>query len=123
MRRLIAVIFFVVAWPAAEEAGAATTEYCLVGEQDFGMRLQGLSPEPGEFYDARFCIISEDESTRVRFSASGNSNPDMWGEITVAYLPAEAVVMNSHSSRRTPVSRLASYLETTACQGLDSGET
>lgn len=91
MRRLIAVIFFLLAWPAAKEAGAAATEYCLVGEQDLGVRLQGLSPEPGEFYDARFCIISEDDSTRVRFSGGGNSNPDMWGEFTVAYLPPDRV--------------------------------
>lgn len=87
MRGLIVVIFLLCALPAAEETGAATTEFCLVGEQDLGTRLQGLSPERGEFYDARFCVISEDETARVRFSGSGNSNPDMWSEFTVAYLP------------------------------------
>lgn len=91
MRDLIAVIFFLLLLPAAEEAGAATTEFCLVGEQDLGVRLQGLSPAPGEFYNVRFCIISEDETARVRFSGSGNSNPDMWGEFTVAYLPPDRV--------------------------------
>jgi hypothetical protein len=37
----------------------------------------------------------------------------------VANLPAETLVVNSHSAPQTPVSRLARYLESPRCQQLN----
>ena len=70
----------------ATTAHAATTEFCLDGEFDLGARYQGLRPEPGEFYPARWCVITDD-SGRVLLSISGNSNPDMAAGWSVAFLP------------------------------------
>jgi hypothetical protein len=36
----------------------------------------------------------------------------------VANLPDETLVMNSHSTQQTPVSRLAEYLQSDTCQAL-----
>ena len=78
---------------------AETTEFCLDGEFDLGARYQGLTPESGEFYPARWCVITEDDSERVRFSASGNSNPDMQSGWTIAFLPPDIVrIVNNGSS-------------------------
>lgn len=76
---------------ATANAGAATTEFCLDGEFDLGARFQGLRPEAGEFYPARWCVITDDESDRVLLAIDGNSNPDMEGSWSVAFLPPDLV--------------------------------
>lgn len=76
---------------AADGAEAAATEFCLDGEFDLGARLQGMAPAPGELSAARWCVVTEDGTARVRFSGQGLSNPDMAGEFTVAYLPPDLV--------------------------------
>ena len=37
----------------------------------------------------------------------------------VANLPAETIVVNSHSAPQTPVSRLRKYVESEACRGIE----
>lgn len=75
-----------------------TVEFCLRGEFDLGARYQGTNPEPGEFYPARWCVITEDDSGRVQFHAHGRSNPDMTGAFTVNYLPPDVVrIVNAES--------------------------
>jgi hypothetical protein len=66
-------------------------EFCLSGEVDLGARGQGLRPAPGEFYPMRWCVITEADSSRVRFSSSGHVNPDAVSDFSVAYLPPERV--------------------------------
>jgi len=86
--RLLAPFALFVAWTGLP---AATTEFCLDGDLDLGARLQGTNPATGEFVPARFCVLTEDETDRVRFAAEGRSNPDMAGDFTVAYLPPDTV--------------------------------
>jgi glyoxylase-like metal-dependent hydrolase (beta-lactamase superfamily II) len=73
------------------EPDETTTEFCLDGEFDIGIRLQGMLPEQSEKYATRFCVVTDDETKRVHFSAWGNSNPDMAGDYAVSYLPPESV--------------------------------
>ena len=77
-------------WSLATTAAAATTEFCLDGEFDLGARYQGLRPEAGEFYPARWCVITDDNG-KVLLSISGNSNPDMAAGWSVAFLPPALV--------------------------------
>jgi glyoxylase-like metal-dependent hydrolase (beta-lactamase superfamily II) len=74
----------------ATTAAGEPTEYCLDGEFDLGARYQGLRPESGEFYPARWCVTTDD-SGRVLLAMSGNSNPDMAGGWSVAFLPPDLV--------------------------------
>jgi glyoxylase-like metal-dependent hydrolase (beta-lactamase superfamily II) len=76
----------VLALSAALPAFAETTRFCLTGEFDLGARYQGTHSRAGEMYPMTWCVITDDESERVQFSASGKSNPDMEGGWTVAYL-------------------------------------
>lgn len=74
------------------------TEFCLDGELDLGARFQGTRPEAGEFYPTVWCVTTDDNSQRVMFSGSGNSNPDMDDSWTVAYLPPDTVrIVNRNS--------------------------
>ncbi len=78
---------------------AATSEFCLEGSFDLGARYQGTRPASGETYPARWCVVTEDDSARVLFAASGRSNPDMEGRWTVAYLPPDTVrILNRGAS-------------------------
>lgn len=70
---------------------ADTTEFCLDGELDLGARYQGLAPEPGEFHGTRWCVITDDDTQRVRFRVTGPPNPDVSGDFTVVYLPPDRV--------------------------------
>jgi glyoxylase-like metal-dependent hydrolase (beta-lactamase superfamily II) len=72
--------------PPALAAGGAT-EFCLEGEANLGARYQGMVPGADEFVPTRWCVVTEDDSQRVRFSGSGKSNPDLDGNWTVAALP------------------------------------
>ncbi len=91
-----ALSFLLLALPFA--AAGETTEFCLDGEFDLGARYQGLRPAAGEFYPSTWCVVSEDDSDRVMFSGSGNSNPDMESAWTVAYLPPDTVrIVNRES--------------------------
>jgi glyoxylase-like metal-dependent hydrolase (beta-lactamase superfamily II) len=74
---------------------AATTEFCLDGEFDLGVRYQGTEPTVSELVPTRWCVISEDDSTRVIFSGSGKSNPDMVGGWTVALVPDLVRIVNA----------------------------
>jgi len=79
-------------------SAAATTEFCLEGRFDLGARLQGLRPEVGELYPARWCVVTEDDSDRVLLSMSGHSNPDVAGSWSVAFIPPDLVrIVNRHS--------------------------
>lgn len=66
-------------------------EFCLDGEFDLGLRLQGLAPEAGEVYPVRFCVVTEEEGLRVHFTGEGQSNPDMEGDFAVTWLPPDRV--------------------------------
>jgi len=58
-------------------AVAGTSEFCLEGELDLGARYQGLRPQGGEWYPARWCVTTEDGSGRVFFEAKGKANADL----------------------------------------------
>ncbi len=68
-----------------------TVEFCLTGEFDLGLRLQGTEPEGGEFSSASWCVITEDASERVHFQIGGKSNPDMTGSFAVSYFPPDLI--------------------------------
>lgn len=75
----------------ASAGHAETTRFCLEGEFDLGARYQGTHPRSGEFYPTTWCVVTDDETERVLFSGSGQSNPDLDGSWTVAYLPPDRV--------------------------------
>ncbi len=87
--RYLLLILFVV--PLLTYANSGASEFCLQGKFDLGVRLQGMHAKSGETYTTRFCVITEDNSERVQFFASGQSNPDMSGKFTVNYLPPEMI--------------------------------
>ncbi|MEJ2127248.1 MAG: MBL fold metallo-hydrolase [Woeseiaceae bacterium] len=91
MMRIRPVLAAVLLYPFATAGFAATTEFCLDGEFDLGARYQGHTPRAGEFYPARWCVTTDDASDRVLLSMSGNSNPDMAGGWTVAFIPPDLV--------------------------------
>lgn len=72
-------------------AAAAAERFCLTGEFDLGLRLQGRSPDPGEFYPVRLCVTTEPQGPRVHFTAAGQSNPDLTNAFAVSYLPPDRV--------------------------------
>ena len=83
---------------ATADSEALTEEFCLQGEFDLGARLQGLRPEAGEFYPARWCVITETHSNRVHFVVSGRTNPDMEDTFALSYLPPNQVrIVNANS--------------------------
>ena len=74
----------IVFWPVAGNASNSdTVEFCLNGEFDLAVRLQGMQPSGGEFSAASWCVITEDGSDRVHFRFGGQSNPDVTGEFAV----------------------------------------
>ncbi len=75
----------------ASAVHASTTEFCLDGEFNLGARNQGSEPGVDEFVPARWCVITDDDSERARYSSRGKSNPDMDGSWTVAALPPDLV--------------------------------
>lgn len=90
-------LLMIVASPTAVVA-AGVTEFCLDGELDLGARYQGTKPRPGEYYPTTWCVITEDDTSRVLFSGAGKSNPDMDGDWAVAYLPPDTVrIVNRES--------------------------
>ena len=86
-------------WPVAGNASSGEAiEFCLNGEFDLGVRLQGMQPSAGEFSTASWCVITEDGSDRVHFQFAGHSNPDMTGEFAVSYLPPDVIrIVNRES--------------------------
>lgn len=90
------IVLAVIALPSL--CTAETTEFCLDGEFDLGARYQGMQPQGGEFWPARWCVISDDGSERVLLTISGRSNPDMDGGWSVAFLPPDLVrIVNADS--------------------------
>jgi glyoxylase-like metal-dependent hydrolase (beta-lactamase superfamily II) len=80
--------------PAATRALAdrpVFDELCLRGELDLGARLQGSRPSGGEWYPTEWCVVTSDDSERVRFSAAGRSNPDMEGTWALSYPSSDRV--------------------------------
>ena len=67
-----------------------TTEFCLEGQFNLGMQMQGMEIAE-EWAPTTWCVITEDGTDRVLFSMTGKSNPDMDGDWTVAYLPPDMV--------------------------------
>jgi glyoxylase-like metal-dependent hydrolase (beta-lactamase superfamily II) len=87
---------------------AETVEFCLLGEFDLGLRLQGMDASGGEFSASRWCVITEDESERVHFDISGQSNPDMTGSFAVSYLLPDVIrIVNRESPPDVEFSRAA----------------
>lgn len=94
-RLLLAAVFLLAIFQSGR---TETTEFCLDGEFDLGARYQGMHPQSGEFYPARWCVTTDDESERVLLSMSGHSNPDMDGSWTVAFIPPDLVrIVNTGS--------------------------
>ncbi len=89
MNRYLALFLLLSSASAAVADG--TTEFCLDGEFDLGMRYQGTTPEAGEAYPTSWCVVTDDDSNRVLFTGTGKSNPDMDGDWSVAYLPPDVV--------------------------------
>ncbi|MBT8098597.1 MAG: MBL fold metallo-hydrolase, partial [Gammaproteobacteria bacterium] len=78
-------------------APAATTEFCLDGEFNLGYRLQHHKIAHG-WVPRTWCVITEDESERVRFTMTGKSNPDAVGDWSVIYEPPDLVrIVNRES--------------------------
>lgn len=75
----------------AQDTDAETVEFCLAGEADLGLRLQGMRPSGGEFSEGRWCVTSEDRSNRVHFHISGQSNPDLSDAFSVSYFPPDLI--------------------------------
>jgi len=75
----------------ASAVHADTTEFCLDGDFNLGARYQGSEPGVDEFVPTRWCVVTDDDSGRARFSGNGKSNPDMEGSWTVAALPPDLV--------------------------------
>ncbi len=67
-----------------------TTEFCLEGQFNLGMLMQGMELAE-EWVPTTWCVITEDDTDRVLFSMTGKSNPDMQGDWMVAYLPPDTV--------------------------------
>jgi hypothetical protein len=98
MTRIQSALAAVLVFALSATGHTETTEFCLDGEFDLGARYQGLAPESGEFYPARWCVTTDDESDRVLLSMSGNSNPDMAGGWSVAFIPPDLVrIVNAGS--------------------------
>ncbi|MDX1507431.1 MAG: MBL fold metallo-hydrolase [Woeseiaceae bacterium] len=76
-------------FPVAAGAGQAT-QFCLDGEFNLGKQMQGYSFDD-YWVPMRWCVVTEDDSNRVFFSAQGKSNPGMDGDWSVAYLPPDLV--------------------------------
>jgi len=90
------LFLLILSFSLASPGRAETTRFCLEGEFDLGARYQGTAPGGGEFYPATWCVVSDDDSGRVRFSGAGKANPDMDGSWTVTYLPPDLVrIVNS----------------------------
>lgn len=70
---------------------AMPTEFCLHGEFNLGARLQGMQPRGEEFSPSSWCVVTESDGERVRFTARGKSNPDMSDEFVIDYLPPDTV--------------------------------
>lgn len=95
IRPLLAAVFLLAVF---QPGRTETTEFCLNGEFDLGARYQGMHPQSGELYPARWCVTTDDESERVLLSMSGHSNPDMDGSWTVAFIPPDLVrIVNTGS--------------------------
>ena len=88
MRILPLTLYMAMSAPAALAGG--TTEFCLEGEFNLGFRLQGYRIAD-EWVPTNWCVITDDDSMRVLFSATGKSNTDMDGDWAVAYLPPDTV--------------------------------
>ena len=88
MRILPLTLYMAMSAPAALAGG--TTEFCLEGEFNLGFRLQGYQIAD-EWVPTNWCVVTDDDSMRVLFSATGKSNTDMDGDWVVAYLPPDTV--------------------------------
>ena len=81
---------------SAAHAGG-TTEFCLDGEFNLGARMQGHALS-NEWVPTTWCVVTDDDSNRVLYSATGKSNSDMDGDWAVAYLPPDMVrIVNRES--------------------------
>ena len=95
MRFIPPTLFLALAAPAAWAGG--TTEFCLAGQFNLGMQMQGMEIAE-EWVPTSWCVITEDDTDRVLFSMTGKSNPDMDGDWMVAYLPPDMVrIVNRES--------------------------
>ena len=86
--RLVLVSGYIIAFLSSFQTRADdAVEFCLAGELDLGTRLQGYRPQPGEWVETTWCVVTEDDSQRVYFSAAGKPNPDVDGGWSVLYGP------------------------------------
>jgi glyoxylase-like metal-dependent hydrolase (beta-lactamase superfamily II) len=118
MKAILALAIIVV-FPTLP-AYAETTRFCIEGELDLGARYQGTHARGGEFYPTTFCVISDDHSERAQFTGAGKSNPDMYGEWSVAYLPPDMVrILNRKSPPDIEFSDTDNAQEARAVRRLD----
>ncbi|REJ80765.1 MAG: MBL fold metallo-hydrolase [Acidobacteria bacterium] len=76
---------------SAGPGGARTTEFCLEGLFDIGVRHQGLRAGVSERTPTTWCVVTEDDGDRVVYRASGKVNPDLDDSWAVAYPAADVV--------------------------------
>jgi len=93
---LFALLILGCAESQAEEMAAV--EFCLNGQFDLGVRLQGMQPELSEPYPTKYCVITANDSNRVHFYAEGKSNPDMDGDWAVSFFPDDVVRIVNRAS-------------------------
>lgn len=86
MTRLVPLLLAFATLPAVPEASpSAAVEFCLDGEFDLGLRLQGLAPGPGERHATRWCVLTEPAGPRVRFAIRGMANSDQRGDFVQSW--------------------------------------
>lgn len=88
----------ILGWSVSDADDTAAVEFCLTGQFDLGVRLQGMQPRVSERYPTEFCVITANDSSRVHFHAKGKSNPDMDGDWAVSFIAEDVVrIVNRES--------------------------
>lgn len=97
-RRVLLATTIALATLSACSDSRTATEFCLDGEFDLGARYQGMHAKAGEMYPTSFCYVVEEGKDNILFVGRGQSNPDMQGGWSVAFLPPDKVrIVNRHS--------------------------
>ena len=82
--------WFVLLLFSAFGANASTTEFCVKGEFNLGLRMQHHRMADA-WEPTSWCVVTDDATDRALFSMVGKSNPDMAGDWSVAYFPPDMV--------------------------------
>lgn len=89
--------WFVLLLFSAFGANASTTEFCVKGEFNLGLRMQHHRMADA-WEPTSWCVITDDATGRALFSMVGKSNPDMAGDSSVAYFPPDMVRIVNRSN-------------------------